>query len=348
MITNGIGQMRTVVLTEPRRFVIEKRSRPSLPAGCALVRVSKVGICGSDMHAYYGRHPFTSLPVVLGHEFSGNVEQVANDVAPDWVGKRVTVFPSLTCGTCHNCRTGRANVCTSLRVIGFQSIGAMADYISVPVGSLVEVPDVLTDEEAAMIEPIAVAVRAVIRAGSVAGKRVVVFGCGTIGLLAIQVAKAYGASEVIATDLLESRLQLAASLGTDATINGTEVDFVSSVRERWGPDGIDVSLECVGIGATINKAIQVNRKGTPVVVAGVFEEDVTVSMALVQDKEISLIGTLMYTLEDFVEAGRLLRDGIVQVEPLISHRYPLDEVSAAFHNIEHFPESGVKTILEVS
>ncbi|MGE5554387.1 MAG: zinc-dependent alcohol dehydrogenase [Betaproteobacteria bacterium] len=340
-------EMTRANLISPEQIVLERATIPSPGPGQALLKVAVAGICGSDIHAYFGKHPFISCPVVPGHEFAGTVVAVGPGVRPDLVGQRVTALPSLVCGECFNCRTGRFNICRSLRVIGCQADGAMAEYVAVPADKVLPLPEEMSFAEAALVEPLAVGVHAVRRAGSVAGQRVVVTGAGTIGLLVMQVAKAYGAAEVTVSDLVDFRLRLAEELGADQTVDVRQRSLVNWAQQRYGSDGVDVSFECVGVESTVNDAILIARKGSKVVIVGVFEEDVKVKMGLVQDKEIELIGTLMYTREDYAEALRLLRRGAVRALPLVTHRFPLSQVAEAFRTIKEEKDKAVKVLLEI-
>lgn len=336
--------MKRIRLTAPYQMTWEEAPTPEITPDEALVRVEVVGICGSDTHAYRGRHPFITLPVVPGHEFTGTVVETGDEKWQGWVGKRVTAVPSLVCGQCFNCQHGRYNICNELRVIGCQADGAMAEFVKVPVEMLVELPTAMSFETGALVEPLAVAVGAVQKAGSVAGSRLVVFGAGPIGLFVLQVAKAYGPREVIVVEPQADRRQLALQLGADVALDPA-ADIVAHLQDRYGPDGIDLSFECVGVASTVNTAIRINRKGTRVIVVGVFETDVNISLGLLQDREIELIGTLMYRQPHFKEAMRLLQSGKVQGAALITHRFELSEAAEAFALLERSDSGALKVLL---
>ncbi len=340
--------MRMAKLIQPGRVIIDPVQPPVAGPGQALVKVVTVGICGSDVHAFHGKHPFIRCPVVPGHEFAGVVLDTGAGVSDKWTGKRVTSLPSLVCGRCHNCMNGRYNICSSLRVIGCQADGAMAECVVVPGDLLVELSDAVSFEQGAMIEPVAVAVRAVRRAGAVGGACAFVVGAGTIGLLVMQVLRVYGARRVVVSDVNDSRLELAAELGADHVVNPNRTDIPRWIQSEFGSDGVDVSFECVGVQPTVEQCILSVRKGSRVVIAGVFEDDVMVPMGLVQDREIELIGTLMYTLDDFREATRLVEGDLVQVLPLVSHRFALSEVQEAFETASNPASGTVKVLIAVS
>jgi len=327
-------------------LVEEEVPAPEPKAGEALVAVKCVGVCGSDIHAYYGEHPYISCPIVPGHEFVGIVTKVGEGVDEGWLGRRVTALPSLVCGKCYNCRSGRFNICQELKVIGCQSDGAFAEFVPVPADKLFALPDEMSWEEAALIEPLAVAVHAVRIAGDIVNQRVVVYGGGPIGLLVMQVVKAYGAKEVILSEPNSFRRSLAQKLGADYVIDPGTVQPSRWLLDKFGPEGIDLSFECVGVEATIQEAILSNRKGTTIVVAGVFPKPVMVDMGLVQDRELKLLGTLMYIKEDFTEAIELLSSGRVKGLPLVTHRVAFADTPKAFEIIAKEKGSCVKLLIK--
>jgi L-iditol 2-dehydrogenase len=206
----------------------------------------------------------------------------------------------------------------------------MGEYLAVPAAKALPLPDPVTWDQAAMVEPLAVAVHAVRVARFQRGANVLVLGAGTIGLMVLQAAKAFGAGQVMITDLIPDRLELARTLGADYAVNPATTDLLPALEAAFGPQRADVILECVGVAATARDAVQVARKGTRIVLAGVFEEEVPLNLGLVQDRELELVGTLMYAGDDFPTALELIRDGRVDAEPLITHRFPLSQASEAF------------------
>jgi len=322
--------MKQVELQAPEDVRLIEAPRPKPGPDELLVAVSVVGICGSDLHAYHGRHPFIELPVVPGHEFAGTVAEIGAEVCDFVVGQRVTVEPSLVCGVCYNCTQGRYNICEQLKVIGCQTSGAMAEYLTVPASKALHLPSNVTWEQAVMVEPLAVAVHAARMAQFEPGAKLLVLGAGTIGLMTLQAVKAMGAGRVVVTDLLQERLDMALELGADAVVNPATIDLGVALDGAFGTERADAIIECVGIAATARDAVRVARKGTRIVLAGVFEEEVPLNLGLVQDRELELVGTLMYAGDDFVTALDLLAEGRVSVASLITHRFPLTHASQAF------------------
>lgn len=329
--------MLRYVLVRSGEIIAENVDIPVPSEEQVLVKVKACGICGTDIHAFQGKHPFITPPIVLGHEFSGiEVES----------GRRVVVEPSLVCGKCYNCRTGRYNICNELKVMGCQSDGAFAEYLAVPKTKIFQIPSDMSFEEATLVEPTAVALHAVKQAEVKRGDRVVVLGAGPIGLLTLQVSKVFGAKEVVSTDISTFRLNFAKQLGADYVVNVLRTNLSKWVHETFGADGIDKVFECVGGSqdSTINQAIEMARKGTRVTVVGVFQGKIPVNLSLVQDRELELVGSLMYVSDDFSTAIRLIHEKRVNAAKLISRVIPVEKIKEAFL-IDYKKEEVIKIIL---
>ncbi len=326
--------MRRIEIVSPEKAVIAETETPEPGRDEVLVRIHQCGICGSDLHAYKGKHPFIDLPATPGHETAGVIDSVGSEVTGWNIGDRVCVEPQLICGECPLCDSGRYNICTSLRVMGCQGAGALADYLVSPASMLHRLPDHVSFEQGALVEPLAVGVSAVRRAGCIGGRKMLIQGAGTIGLACVMVAKAYGAGWVVATDTREDRRKRAEEVGADTVVRPEDVDDENWIRDHVGEMGFDVVIECVGIEATVRQAIQRVRKGGRIIIVGVFEEDVCVPMKLVQDRELELLGALMYVREEFAEALRLIGNHQVPAEKLVTHRVPLEDVPSVFGLLE--------------
>ncbi len=323
--------MRQIVLERPETIVQREIEKPKPRPGDALIRTEQVGICGSDLHAYHGKHPFISLPVVPGHEVVGIVEELGEGASGIAVGDRVVLEPNIICGQCIYCRSGRYNLCDNLTVIGCVGPldGGMADYFIAPAQRFIRVDERLTLEQATMIEPLATATHAVRVAEGTQGKRVAVLGAGSIGLLTMQAAKAGGAAVIVVTDLSAEKRALALELGADAAFDPRDPGAIAAMRERMGGPA-EVVFDCVAIQTTIDQAIVLAHKGGTVIVEGVPEYDVTIPLAIVQDREIRLQGTAMYTREDMLSAMALIADGKVDAASLVTKVLPLDQAAAGF------------------
>lgn len=339
--------MRQAVMTDPGKITIGTADVPKIGPQDVLVKVGRIGICGSDLHVYHGMHPYTSYPVVQGHEVGGTVAELGSEVSGLKVGDVVTFMPQVTCGSCYQCTHGQEHLCQDLKVMGFQAPGAGQDYFSVPSAAIVRLPDGSTTEQAAFIEPVSVAVHAVRRAGAVSGKQVLVLGGGTIGNLTAQVAKALGAKKVMLTDLSDFKLQLARNCRIDFTVNPKATNLAEYVATNFGADGVDVTFECVGAEATIGQAIELARKGSTIVVVGVFSEKPSVDFGLIQDHELNVFGTLMYQRPDFELAVDLLSNGQVNTAALVTGHFPFERYLAAYEEIEADPDRSIKVMIDV-
>ena len=334
-------RMWQTVLVEPGRFVREEAERPQPGVGEVLVRVARVGICGSDISAFHGRHPYIHCPIVLGHEFSGEV--VAGEGGPA-VGTRVTVIPHLGCGACEACAREAYNLCDALRVIGCQAPGAHAEYVLAPAHLALPIPDDMSWEDAAMIEPAAVAFHAARRAGIGAGDRVLVAGAGPIGIFTMQVARALGADSVVIADRDADRLKLASSLDADGTID------VSAKSLAEGVAGVrpNVFADCVGgSGEVFDQLLAMAPRGSRILSIGVLKSDYRVPhLPDLVEHELSVIGTSMYARRDYADAIAAITAGTVRTTGMITHSFPLADAAAAFALIERGSEPYFKVMLK--
>ncbi|MCU1650495.1 MAG: hypothetical protein JWQ60_1644 [Pseudonocardia sp.] len=330
MSTERPAAMRQVVVNSAADIQVERVPWPGAPAEReVLVRSRLVGICGSDTHACAGEHPFMPLPYRPGHEVVGVVAAVGPGVDDLAEGDRVVLEPNLVCGKCRQCLDGRYNICRNLAVFGCQTVGAMADEFVVAADRLHRLPDGLSFELAALIEPLATPVHAVRRAGIGPGSRVAVLGAGPIGLLALVAARAAGAEVVVVTDVLAAKRDRARRLGADAALDATDADLVEQARRALG-DGADVVLDCVAIRSSMTQAVELVDKGGTVLVVGIAAGPTTIPLHLVQDREISVIGSLMYVRQDVQRAIDLLAGGAVAADDLITATFPLDRAAEAF------------------
>ncbi|MBU0492331.1 MAG: alcohol dehydrogenase catalytic domain-containing protein [Chloroflexi bacterium] len=326
--------MQQAVMTAPGRIEFRDVARPAAAANQVLIQVKRIGICGSDIHVFHGRHPYTSYPVVQGHEVAGVVAEVGDQVMGLAPGDPVTFMPQITCGRCYPCAHGQHHICESLRVMGFQAPGAAQEFLPVAADQVLRVPGHVSLDQIAMVEPVAVAVHALARAGGVLpGQRVLVLGAGTIGNLVAQVAHAAGAA-VLITDVSEFKLDKARACGIDWAVNTSQEDLRPAIRRYLGPDRADLVLECVGAPETMAQAVAHARPGTTIVVVGVFGEPPTVDLARVQNCELGLVGTLMYQKPDYEQAIELVAGGKLCLEEMITHRFPFAEYRQAYSAIE--------------
>jgi len=239
------------------------------------------------------------------------------------------------------------HICDKLKVMGFQTGGAAQEYFPVKAQMVLKLPNSISLDQAAMIEPVSVAVHAIKRAGDVKSLGALVLGAGTIGNLVAQVARACGAATVMVTDVSEYKLDKARECDIQLVVNPRKESLSGAILKYFGPDKADLILECVGVQDTITQAIANARKGSTIVVVGVFAKKPEVDLGLVQDRELSLIGTLMYNKIDYERAIQLVARGDIHLNELITHRFPFSHYMDAYHAIEAAQGKYMKVILEV-
>lgn len=321
--------MRQVWLTAAEQLSVREVPAPVPGPRDLRVRPHSVGICGSDLHALHGDHPFIDLPVVPGHEAAGVVDATGEEVVGFAIGDRVLLEPNLVDGTCLYCRTGRYNLCESLQVVGCQGAGALAEAFIAPAERFHHMPDGMSFSAAALVEPLSTATHAVRVAGGAAGATVAVLGAGSIGLLTMLACRAAGAEAVVVTDPLAVKRELAEQLGADASFDPAQADVVAQIRGAL-PRRPDIVFDCVSVQASLDQAIGLALNGGTVVVVGVPVHDVTVPLALVQDRELRLQGTAMYVKADVLAAIDLIERGHIPVQRLVSAEFGLDDAADAF------------------
>lgn len=335
------------VMTAPHVIEFREVDMPKAAPGQAVLKIRRIGICGSDIHVYHGQHPFTSYPVTQGHEVSGEVVEIGEGVEGLYVGQKVTIEPQVVCGKCHPCRHGKYNLCEELKVMGFQTTGTASEYFAVDASKITPLPGDMGFDEGAMLEPLAVAVHAVRRMGDVTGMKVAVLGAGPIGNLVAQVAKGLGAESVMITDISDIRLAKARECGVEFAVNTRNVDFGEAMVANFGPDKADVIYDCAGNDITMGQAIKYARKGSTIILVAVYAGMATVDLAVLNDHELDLNTTMMYRHEDYVEAIRLVNEGKIALQPLISKHFAFRDYLAAYEYIDANRESTMKVIVDV-
>ncbi len=339
--------MRQAVMTEPGHIVFNEVEEPVAGPGEVLLRVKKIGVCGSDIHVWHGKHPFTPYPVVQGHEFSAVVEAVGEGVTKVKPGMRATAAPQKVCGRCRPCKRGDYHICDALKVRGFQAPGCAQDLFVVTEERIVALPDSLTFEQGALIEPISVAAHSSGRAPNLKGKNVVVFGAGTIGNLVAQAARCRGAKKVMITDISDFRLQKALAVKIDAVCNVKTENLEEKIKEVFGDEGFDVAFECAGVEVSLDNAVQYIQKGGDIVVVAVYGGRPKVDMSVVGDRELTLIGTLMYQQHDYEQAVEWIADGSIITEPLVTGHFPFEKYEEAYCFIDRQADTTLKVVIDL-
>lgn len=293
--------------------------KPVPGAGEVLLRVSMAGICGSDNALYHGKYDVT-LPVIPGHEMIGYVEELGAGVNSLTIGQRVTVQPNFSCGHCDLCTSGHANICPEKIRLGIDNHGVFAEYVSVPAAYTWPLPDDISDDDAVLAEPLAVAVHALRRGPCKPGDRVLVLGAGLIGLLTLQLAVQAGA-EVTACDLEDGRLELARQLGaTDVIRPGDDVSA-----------GFNVVYETSGAAPGFSQAVQLAAPAAKIVVLGLPSQESQVPAAMIVRKELDIVGSMIYT-DEFPQTIKILQQRQLNLTPLLSVKFPLEQLNEQMGN----------------
>ena len=339
--------MRQQVMTKPGEIEFREIPVPEPGPDQVLVKIKRIGVCGSDIHVYHGTHPYTGYPVTQGHEVSGQIVSLGEYVKDLSVGQKVTIEPQVFCGRCYPCLHGKYNLCEKLKVMGFQTTGTASEYFAVDASKVTVLPDEMTYNDGAMIEPLAVTVHAAKRFPDLKGAKCAVLGCGPIGILQIQSLKAIGAKEVFATDISDGRLALAKELGADYIVNTAKEDFAEIFLEAFGPDKADVIYDCAGSDITMDQAIQNARKGSTIILVAVFGKRASVDLAKLNDSELDLNTSMMYRHEDYVDAIRLVNEGKIQLKPLQTAHFAFEDYLEAYKYIDANREATMKVLIDV-
>lgn len=340
--------MRQAILVEPKHIEFKEVAAPKaedLTAHQVLVSIKRIGICGSEIHSYHGLHPATFYPVVQGHEYSGVVIAVGSEVTICKPGDHITARPQLVCGKCNPCKRGQYNVCEHLRVQAFQADGAAQDYFVVDDDRVAKLPEGMSLDYGAMIEPSAVGAHASNRT-DVKGKNVVVSGAGTIGNLIAQFCIARGAKNVLITDVSDLRLAKARECGIKHTLNITKKTLKEAAKELFGEEGYQVGFEVAGMEVSIRSLMETIEKGSDIVVVAVFAKDPALSMFYLGEHELRLIGSMMYRHEDYLTAIDYVSKGIVNLKPLVSNRFAFEEYDDAYKFIDTHRETSMKVLID--
>jgi len=333
------------MVESPRQISFQETTLPDPSPHEVTIQVKACAICGSDVHVYKGMHPAAPLPAGIGHELSGVVAEVGKEVTRFKVGDRVCMNPMLFCGKCHYCRLSEYNHC--LQVTFCYRIGqsGFAQYINRDEDWVYPLPSAISYGEGAVIEPTATAVHGVQSSPIKLGSRIAIFGAGPIGLLILQAAKAHGATWAAVVDIVDYRLELARRLGADVTVNATREDPVARIRELTQGLGVDVSFECVGLELTMRQSLMVLKKGGTAMALGVFEKPmVELNLQDMVNRELQIRAILAYVW-DFGTALDLVATGRIQLQPLITHTFPLARIQEAFELLLDPREKAVKVLI---
>lgn len=334
---------RMAMVQSPGRAELVERDVPKAGETEVIIAIKACSICGGDLHIYKGKHPSAPLPMSLGHELAGEVISVGSRVKSVRTGDRVTVEPVIACGECPPCRNGVYGYCDNLSYHYRKGQGAIADFFVVDERYVYPLPEKLSYEAGALIEPLAVAVHAVKRAKIGLGDEVVIIGAGPIGILVAAVCKAAGAREIIVADIADVRLETAMAMGATRTVNSLREPLLEVIRQFTGGRGIGKSFECVGREETFIQAMSCLCKGGLATMLGIFEQPtIQIPATLFVSQEITVQGSQGYCW-DFPTALGLT--DTIGLEKIVSHVFPLTEVDKALKAALDPAEKAVKVVL---
>jgi L-iditol 2-dehydrogenase len=349
--------MKAAFLTGIKQIEIRETKKPTPKKGEVLVRLISIGICGSDVH-YYRTGKIGSqvvdYPFIAGHECSGVVEEITDEVTGLSVGNRVAIEPAISCGKCEFCISGRPNVCPKVRFLGTPATenvpaieGAFREYITIPSSNAIPIPDNMDFEEATLTEVLAIAVHAIDLVKLNPRENVAIFGSGPIGLGVLLMAKLSGAATIFATDLIKSRLEMAKKLGADYTVNPNKKNPVEIIKSITGGRGVDVTFEAAGEQETINHSLEAVRIGGRVAIIGIPELN-----EVSYDPDIRRKEPVIYHVRRSNQANRdveraisLMENGLLKAKPLVTHKFPLDRIKEALDMVDRYEDGVVKAMI---
>lgn len=335
--------MKSIVLKEPNKLLIENKEVSNVKDDELLIKIKYGGVCGSDLHAYKGESPFVKFPITLGHELVGYIED-NNGSKGFQKGDMVLIDPVLNCGKCYACRNDRHNVCKDVKVFGAHTDGGFQEYISVPKNNVYKVPEGVDPRLAALGEPLSVGFESTYRANVNSDDTVLVIGTGTIGLMVSIVAKYKGAT-VIATDIDDSKLELAKKMGADHVINSQKEDLAKKINELTNNEGASVVIEAAGLPQTIKEAIYYSSAAGRVVILGIVDKDVPISISQLIKKEVDFLGSRLNNYM-FGKVAKLLEE--IDLSSLLKEIkvYEIDEAKKAFEDKLKNPDISLKSLIK--
>lgn len=340
--------MKAMVWEAPRVMVMREQPTPVVGPGEVLLQVKYAGICGSELSGYLGHNALRVPPLVMGHELSGHIVALGTEAQAGQhpllaKGQSVTVNPLIACGRCQFCESGSNHLCVERKLIGAHRSGAYAEYVSVPAGQVLPLPDGMPLRIGALAEPVAVAVRIGELAGPLMGETALVMGAGPIGLLALQALLAEGAARIFIADLAPERLAMGAALGGEA-LDPHTVEVVKVVREATHGHGVPVAVDAVGTATTRAACVAATRSAGKVVLSGLHEETSAIPAADIIRREIVVRGSFGYTPANFTDALERLARGVIRLDPWIVEA-PLAEGSQWFDRLVDAPGNVAKVLL---
>ena len=339
--------MKAAFVTNLKKVEIRDIPVPEITDDQVLIKTHTAGVCGSDLHLFLGTHPFRKAPAILGHEIAGEIVKVGSKVTNVKAGDRVTVEPQLGCGHCHFCYEGSENLCLSKSVPGTPKwIGTFAEYFPAPASKVYKLADSVSYEVGTLIEPLAVAVHALHRIDQgTRGRTLCILGSGTVGLLALAVAKVQGYSRIICTDTAPYNREMALKFGADYALDPLNEDVVSRVKEITGGTGADASLVCAGAPNIIDQASACTRKQGVVGLVAMITKNIPVYTYSFVFNEQKLIGSMTYAPKYFAEAAQLVNSGL-NLKDYVTQEFALDDAQQALSCLAEKKENVIKVIVK--
>ncbi len=337
--------MKAVVWTGPRQMEIQNIDRPEPGHGELLIRIDAVGICGSELSGFLGENSLRVPPLIMGHEFAGEVAAIGPGVVGHQLGERVTVNPLLTCGSCPSCLMGLESLCATRQLIGVHRSGAFAEFVTAPAANCLPMPDGMSAVTGSLAEPLACGVRAARLGGVSQGSRVVILGAGAIGLMCIAAVRKAGGSATMSVEVNPGRLVTAASWGAEKTCDARTQDPAAVIKELTGGQGADVVIDAVGSSITRRTAVDLARPGGTVVLVGLHEAESVFAANHIIRSEIKLTGSFAYTREDFAQAVSMLAAGDLPTSGDWLETRELEACAASFTQLVDDPPAAAKITL---
>lgn len=343
--------MKAAVLENIGDIRIREVPKPEVQQGHVVISIEYVGICGSDVHYFeHGRIGdfVVESPLILGHECAGTVTEVGRGVENLKVGDRVVPEPGYACNKCRFCKIGKYNLCNSMTFMATPPVdGAFCEYISYPADMVFRLPDNVSAREGALIEPLAIGIYAAQRGKVFPGARVLVLGSGCIGIVTMLACRAFGASNVVITDVLDNRLQAAAELGADSVVNTKKTNLKEYMADTADSSGMDVVIDCVGIDSTIRDAIDNVKKGGKIVLVGMGAEgNVSVNINRAISKEVDFKTIFRYR-NIFPKALEMVAGGKIDIKGIVSHSFEFEDIAKAMEFVKNNKEKVVKAIVKM-
>lgn len=338
--------MKALVYTGPKTVEVRDVEEPQCTKEKNVkIRIHYCGVCGSDIGVFLGTHPRAKAPLVLGHEFVGEIVEVNDSKKGLKVGDRVSAYPLISCGHCVPCRTGRAHVCETLGLYGIDQDGGMAEYICLPEDILFKLDDSISLKNSAIIEPMAVIIRELHQAKFKPLDTVVVLGAGTIGLLTAILLREMGASRILMADVMEERVKMCREMGFDI-INNTETDLEKWVLENTKGEGADIVFECTGSEGAVANITRITKISGMICLTGVHKKPHALDLRDVNFKEQILVGTRVYTIQEFEAACEYIKKVEDKVSPVITHTIPLSQAENVFDFIADRKNCTAKVLID--